>query len=473
MSTSGVDISSLLSALGSSSSGIDVSSAVSAAISAMSTPEQQWQSEQQTLQTQTSDIQSLENDVSTLQNSLQSLNDPTGTLMSMAATSSDSSIVTATAAAGAAAGNHAVVVTNLATAGSWYSSSVATGDTTLSSGSFSLKVGSGSPVTIPIGTNVDGNGTNTNTLNELASYINNQNLGVTASVITDSSGARLAIVSNSTGKASDITVSDWTGGIPSGGSSGISFTQAVVGEDASLTVDGIPIDSASNTVTGAVSGLTFDLQGQSPGTQVDISVAPNSDQISQAINSFVSAYNTVVGDLNTQFTVDSNNNEGPLAGDSAVRMLQSELLSSPSYTGGSGDITSLADLGISMNDDGTLTVDSDTLNNAIQNDFSAVQSFLQGSALNGFAATLNNQLDTFTNASSGAFTVDLQSISSENTDLQNQINDFQSYIQTEQTLLTQEYTQADIAMQELPTQLEEVDAELGLNNSNNNNNSGG
>jgi flagellar hook-associated protein 2 len=337
-----------------------------------------------------------------------------------------------------------------------------------------LQVGNGTPVTIPIGTNVDGNGTNTNTLNLLATYINNQNLGVTASVITDSSGARLAIVSNSTGAASNVTVSNWTGGEPSGGSSGISFTQAAVGEDAALTVDGIPIDSASNTVTGAVTGLTFDLQGQAPGTQVNISVAPNADQISQAINSFVSAYNTVVGDVNTQFTVDSNNNEGPLAGDSAVRMLQSDLLSSASYTGGSGDITSLADLGISMNNDGTLTLDSDTLDNAIQNNFSAVQSFLQGAKLNGFAATLNNQLDTFTNAASGAFTVDLQSISSENTDLQNQINDFQSYLQTEQTVLTQEYSQADITMQELPTQLEQVDAELGLNTSNSNNsNSGG
>ena len=96
---------------------------------------------------------------------------------------------------------------------------------------------------------------------------------------------------------------------------------------------------------------------------------------------------------------------------------------------------------------------------------------MQGSALNGFAANLNNQLTTFTDAASGAFTVDLQSISSENTDLQNQINDFQSYLQTQQTQLTNEYSQADILMQELPSQLAQINAELGLN-TNNNNNSG-
>jgi flagellar hook-associated protein 2 len=473
MSTSGINISSLLSDLGSSSSGINVQSAVQAAISAMSEPEQQWETEQQTLQTQTSALQSIENDVSTLESSLTTLNDPTGALMSMSASSSNSSIVTASAAAGAVAGNHVVVVTNLATAGSWYSSSVASGDTTLSSGSFQLQVGSGSAVTIPIGTNVDGNGTNTNTLNLLATYVNNQNLGVTASVVTDSSGARLAIVSNSTGAASNVTVSNWTGGDPSGSQTGISFTQAVVGKDAALTVDGIPIDSASNTVTGAVTGLTFDLQGQSPGTQVNVSVAPDASQISQAINSFVTAYNTVVGDINTQYTVNSSNNEGPLAGDSTVAMLQDSVLSAATYSAGSGSVTSLADLGITENNDGTLSVDSSTLNNAIQNNFSAVQSFLQGSKLNGFAATLNTQLNTFTNASNGAFTVDLQSISSENTDLQNQINDFQSYLQAQQTLLTNEYNQADILMQELPTQLEQINAELGLNTNNNSNNSGG
>jgi flagellar hook-associated protein 2 len=155
-----------------------------------------------------------------------------------------------------------------------------------------------------------------------------------------------------------------------------------------------------------------------------------------------------------------------LATDSNLSMLQTDLLGSPSYSAGSGSISTLADLGITMNNDGTLTVDSTTLNNAIQNNFSGVQSFLQGSSLNGFAATLNNQLDSFTNSTSGAFTLDLQSISTENTYLGTQITNFQTYLQTQQTLLTTEYTQADINMQELPEQMQEIDTELGLNNTN-------
>jgi flagellar hook-associated protein 2 len=195
---------------------------------------------------------------------------------------------------------------------------------------------------------------------------------------------------------------------------------------------------------------------------VGISVAPDTTAVSQAINSFVSAYNTVIGDVNTQYTVNSSNQEGPLAGDSTLSDLQSLLLGSGSYSSGSGGaVSTLADLGITMNSDGTLTVDSSQLNNAIQNNFGAVQSFLQGTASNGFAANLNTQLNTLVDPVSGAFTVDLQSNTAENTDLQNQINDFQSFLSDRTTYLTNEYNQADIALQQLPNLESQINAELG------------
>ncbi len=444
-SVSGVNLSSLLSALGSSSSGINVSSAVAAEISAMSAPEQQWEAEQQTLQTQTTGIDQIQADVDTLQTSLSALSDPAGALASMTATSSDTDVVQASAAAGTAAGTHVVVVNNIASAASAYSNSVATSSTNLTPGSFTLQVGSGPATQIQIGSGV-------NTLDQLASYINTQNLGVTASVINDSSGSRLAIVSNNTGSANGFTVS---------GSSGLTFTQVSVGQDASLTVDGIPIDSASNAVTGAVNGLTLNLVGAAPGGQVTVSVAPDTTQAAQAISNFVSAYNTAMGDVNTQYTVNASNQEGPLAGDTTVQILQNALLSLAGYTGGGNGVSTLADLGISMNKDGTLTLDSATLNNAIQNNFAAVQNFMQGASSNGFASFLNNQLNTLTEPATGAFTVDLQSISSENTDLQNQINTFQTYLNSQQTLLTAEYDQADINLQEIPQEEAQVNAELG------------
>ena len=207
--------------------------------------------------------------------------------------------------------------------------------------------------------------------------------------------------------------------------------------------------------------MTLNLVGAAPGGQITVTVAPDTTSISQAIASFVGAYNTAIGDVNAQYTVGATNQEGDLAGDPAVRMLQDALLSAGGYSGGGNGVSTLADLGITMNKDGSLTLDSSTLTNAVQNNFAAVQNFMQGTSSNGFVANLTNQLSTLTDPGNGAFTVDLQSISTENTDLQQQINDFQTYLNTEKTLLTTEYSNADIALQELPQQMAQINAELG------------
>jgi flagellar hook-associated protein 2 len=175
----------------------------------------------------------------------------------------------------------------------------------------------------------------------------------------------------------------------------------------------------------------------------------------------VSAYNTVVGDVNAQYAVGANNLEGPLAGDNTVSLLQSDLLSAGGYSSGSNQIATLADLGITMNKDGTLTLDSGALGSAIQNNFGAVQSFMQGTASNGFANFLSNQMSSLTDPANGAFTVDLQSISNENQDLQTSINNFQPYLQQQEVILTNEFNEANTLMQELPTEEAQINAELG------------
>jgi flagellar capping protein FliD len=94
-----------------------------------------------------------------------------------------------------------------------------------------------------------------------------------------------------------------------------------------------------------------------------------------------------------------------------------------------------------------------------------VQGFLQGTASNGFAAFMANQLDTFSNPVSGAFTVDLKSISQETSDLQDQIDDFEVYISNETTRLTAVYNKVDIILQQLPILQKQIDAQLGQSGS--------
>jgi flagellar hook-associated protein 2 len=129
-------------------------------------------------------------------------------------------------------------------------------------------------------------------------------------------------------------------------------------------------------------------------------------------------------------------------------------------------IPNLSSLGITVNNDGTLSVDSGTLTSILQNNFGDVQNFFQGSALNGFANTLDQQLTGYLAPGDGAFTVDLSSMNSEITDLQTDVTNFQTnYIAPLQTQLQSDYSQAEIDLQELPNEIKQIDTELGENNS--------
>ena len=438
------------------------------------------------------------------------------------------------------------MVNSLATTGAWYSSLASGPTATLPTGSITLTTTAGHHATIATGTGAAGD-----TLNDLANTINTDALGVTASVVSDSTGSRLALIANTSGAGADFSVSEpytsWTAPViptgetlgansititsatspattatvattsgetytqlaaainavspslnvtatagtdannnqtltivtsnsgttpftinePSASGSGFSFTQAVSGANASLTVDGVPISSASNTVTGAISGVTLSLLGAAPAVPVSLTVASNASQVSTAINQLVTDYNTAIGLVNAQFTVGSSGTEGVLASDTTVVNLQSSMEQALNYqatpaTGSTTTVSSLNDLGITQNTDGTLSVDSSTLNNALTNNPGDVQNFFEGSALNGFANSMTNALHAYTEPSTGAFTVDLRGISTSSANITAEINSFESnYIANQQTVLTAEYSSAEVALQDLPAQLANIQAELG------------
>lgn len=452
---SSIDLSSILeAALGASSPGLDVTAAVNSAITAAEAPEQTWENQETTLGNQTTALNQLQTDATNIDNDVQALNNLTGPLSARTVSSSNSNVITASAASATAPGNHVVVVNNLATTDSWTSATFANGSTDMPAGSFTITAGSGGSITIT----TDGS----ETLSDVAQQINSDNLGITATVLTDANGSRLAVTANSSGSASNFTIT---------GSSGFGFSEAVQGENASLSVDGINLSSASNTVTGAVPGLTLNLLSASPGTQVSLAVAPNVSQASEAINQLVTDYNQAITDLNSQFAFSSStNSEGPVAGDSTVLNLQNDLLGVLDYTytpsSGSTTVPNLSSMGITVNNDGTLSVDSATLDTVLSNNFADVQSFFQGSSFNGFANMLDQQLTAFIAPGNGAFTLDLQSISSENSTLQDDITNFQTnYIQPLQTQLQSEYSQAEILLQQLPVEMKQIQSELGQNSS--------
>ena len=301
-------------------------------------------------------------------------------------------------------------------------------------------------------------------------------LGVTATAGTDSSGNQTLTITSSDGKT-PFTINE-----PSSTAGTFGFMQAAQGADASITVDGVPLTSASNTVTGAIPGVTLNLLSASPGQTVNLGVQSDASAVSTAINQLVTDYNTAIGLVTSQFNVSSSTNssgavtssEGVLASDPTVVNLQSDLEQAINYlytppTGTTTSVSSLGDLGITANTDGTLSVDSTTLDNAITNNPTDVQNFFEGAALNGFANSFSNTLNNYTEPAHGAFTVDLSSVSAESKSITSEINDFETnYIAGQQTILTAEYSSAEIALQQLPEEMQQLNSELGFNNNSSN-----
>jgi flagellar hook-associated protein 2 len=428
-------------------SGIDVSELVAASMADQTAELTVLQNQQTQITDQQNALNSFNTDLQTLQNAVFALTDPAGQLTQVAATSSNSSIVTASAVSGTPTGTYTVQVTNLATTSSEYSAEETSSSTPLATGTISIQVGTNTAVPISVTSS-------NNTLTGIAQSINSINAGVTASVITDANGARLSIVSNTSGAPGDLTVTSTTG-LPG-------FTKAVTGVNASLTVDGIPIASTTNTVNSAIPGVTLTLNSQSPGTPVTISTAPDVTQQEDAINGFVSAYNTVVGDLNTQFSINPNTNQpGPLASDTTISLAQSQLLAAASFsTTGNGAVNSLGDLGISFNNDGTLSVDTNTLTSALQSNPSAVQSFFASATAGSFGANLTNNLAALADPVVGSVATDITGLQQAQTALTQQISDFQSQLNVTQQALTTQYDQVDVTLQELPLLLAQVNQQL-------------
>lgn len=428
--------------------GIDVTNTVNQLMQIERQPEAQMKSQQSTLSLQASAIGTINNALNTLKSSVQTLTSFTGGLVARSVTSSNTGLITASADGTASLANHQVTVNSLATTSSFYTNTLGTSSTTLAQGSFDLQINGQKTATITV------DSTN-NTLDGIASAINAANAGVTASVITDTKGARLSILSSTTGAAGQIGIANNT--------TGLTFNQAIQGKDASLTVDGIDISSGSNTVTGVIPGVTLTLQGANPTSPVALSVAPDTTQATSAVQSFVTNYNTAIQLVNAQFVYDQATKfSQPLAGDSTLMVVQQQLYSAIGYTtpGSNNGITSLSSIGITVNNDGTLAVDSTKLGNALTKQNGDVQNFLQATDT-GFAQVFNKTLTSMTDPTQGALQVELSNINSNVSALTAQINDFETRMTDRQQALINQYSQINVTLEQLPTLLAQINSQVG------------
>ena len=217
-------------------------------------------------------------------------------------------------------------------------------------------------------------GTNDN-LDGLAKAINDKNAGVTASVVVDSTGARL-VVKGKSGEANAFTLS-----VPDGTSSGLerfasdAMNVAQGAQDAIVRLDGVEVKRATNSFSDVIAGVQIDLKSAKPGTIVSVGVTRPTAAISQGVQDFVSAYNellSVIGDA-TRNAADGT--AGALRGDLSVASLQRQLAKLPTMTlssTGTG-VHTLAEIGVRTNRDGTLSLDTSKLQSALAADPDGVE----------------------------------------------------------------------------------------------------
>ena len=173
-------------------------------------------------------------------------------------------------------------------------------------------------------------------------------------------------------------------------------------------------------------------------------------------------HHTAIKDINTQFAIASDGSGGgPLEADGSLREAQSALLSAVTFSNsGNHSIINLESLGISLNNDGTLSVNQGTLATNLAGHFSDVQNFLQSST-NGFANNLDALLTNLADPSAGTLGLDAKSLAQTSQDLGSHISDLQSNLAVKQANLILVYSQVNTTLQELPLLQQQLSRQLG------------
>jgi flagellar hook-associated protein 2 len=536
-----------------SGSGFDVSATVSQIVANLQSVESPWKSQLASFQSQDAAISSLGSLLSALSSDISGLTDFQGVLAQKEGSSSDPNVLALTSASSSAiAGTHTVVVTSLAATSSGFLDEIANPSDTLA-GTISIAVGTGTAIPITIGPN-------SNTLSGLAAAINSAGIGVTASVLTDTHGSRLSLVSSSSGAAGELTVTssitDSTTTTP------LAYNLATTGADAVLTVDGVTnITSASNTVSNVIPGVTFQLLAPSPITgttpeSVQVQIVNDTAAVSSSLSQFVSDYNSVVSLINSQESNTTAGSPQPLFGSPTLSLLQQQILGSISGSSPSGyldalpaakvadtltgslsiasgtgtptvfnlsalpaanqnlaglvaainsanigvsagivtnstgsslalssqtgkplavtssiadgatslaynpvsDINNLTELGLSVNNNGTISLDSAALTSELNNDYSGVVGFFQSS--NSWGVDFSNTLSNLgTSNVEGTLALALKSNSAIEASLTQNVSNEDLRISAQQVSLTLELTTANQILEAIPANLNDV-AEL-------------
>ncbi|MCE9638740.1 MAG: flagellar filament capping protein FliD [Betaproteobacteria bacterium] len=360
-------------------SGLDVNTIVSKLMSIEQRPLALLDQKQSSYQTDLSAFGTLNSLFAAFQGAMKNLS-AAASYQGLTAGSSDPSIFTGSAATTATPGSYTVSVANIAQTQVLAATGILSAQSASSTGTLTIKVGSGTAAAVTIDAS-------NNTLEGVRDAINAAGAGVTASVVNDGSASpyKLVLTANATGTSNTIQI---TNNLAAGElhDTIASLAEARAGADATLTVNGVTVKSASNAVTTVIPGITLNLIKSGAST---LTVARDNAALQAAVGAFVNAYNNVNSTLGSLTGYNATTKQGgPLLGDSAAQNLQVQVRSilSRAVAGTGGSLTTLSQIGVSFQKEGSLAVDATKLTNGINTNFSGIAALfsVQGKSSSSF-----------------------------------------------------------------------------------------
>lgn len=374
-------------------SGLDVKGIVDALVQADITPTKNRLDKQEaSITTQLSALGQIKSALSNLQTSMIKLSN-INQFYALKSSVSDTSIVSASVNNDASAGQYQIEVQTIATKQNLASSSYINSSSTVGNGSITIDFGTYSNSNTVFTANPDKQSVTINiapgqdSLSAIRDAINNSGSGVQANIVKDSSGYRLTLSSPETGQSLAMRISVIDNDGTNNNSTGLSalafdptignnsLTQTTVAKDSQVSINGLLLTQSSNQLKNAIEGVTIDLKKAQPGTLVDLTIANNDSQLTNAVNEFIKQYNDTMTTINSLTSYNAETKKGgTLQADSGVRTLKlnlSKILGEPVAKSGSTVLT-LADIGIKTNKQGLLEMDSDKFNTAVANNYDAI-----------------------------------------------------------------------------------------------------
>ncbi|WEJ04139.1 flagellar filament capping protein FliD [Pseudomonas sp. FJ2-5-13] len=419
-------------------SGYDTQAIVKALVGAEQAPKQaQITNEQKKATVQLSAVGSVKTALEAYQAAITKLNNASA-FNGLAATSSEEKNAKVTLTDGASSGKYRLEIANLATASkvtTAVNAEGASGKANSTDEDQTLTInqsGKSYDVVIPGGA----------TLQQVRESINTQlsSQGISANVLSDSNGARLVLTSTTMGEGTDITLS--------GDSQlAVGYDKGKAPTNAKYSIDGIEMSSNSNKITSAISGVTLDLLDTVDITKpTTITVASNTDTLKTSVQSFVSAYNTLMTAINTQTKVTatgdaSTTTAGALTGDASMRQLVNSLRSELVNGSGAGTMTSLAQMGITTDQKtGLLSLDDKTWDKAVVKGAGDIAKLFTGDT--GLITRMNKATNSYV-GTTGTLATRATDLNNKLTDLNKETDDLTRRMDALQKSLTAKYTAMD------------------------------